>query len=141
MVFNDNIIFADDTGTIFSINQKGKINWKKNIYKKEYKKIYKNLSFSIYKDKIYVADNIGFIYAISLTSGELIWLKNHGIPLKSKIKVFDNKIFILNQDNRLLCFDTEKGSKIWDVRSISIFYKVTEFFRFSYLKRRRFSYP
>jgi len=46
LVFNDNIIFADDTGTIFSINQRGKINWKKNIYKKIYKKIYKNLSFS-----------------------------------------------------------------------------------------------
>jgi len=127
LVFNDNIIFTDDTGTIFSINQRGKLNWKKNIYKKVYKKIYKNLSFSIYKDKIYIADNIGFIYAINLESGKLIWIKNHGIPLKSKIKVFDNKIFIINQDNRLLCLDTEKGSKIWDVRSISSFIKAQNF--------------
>ena len=29
LVFNDNIIFADDTGTIFSINQRGKVNWKR----------------------------------------------------------------------------------------------------------------
>jgi len=127
LVFNDNIIFADDTGTIFSINQRGKINWKKNIYKKIYKKIYKNLSFSIYKDKIYIADNIGFIYAISLENGKIIWIKNHGIPLKSKIKVFDNKIFIINQDNRLLCLDTENGSKIWDVRSIQSFIKSQNF--------------
>ena len=115
LVFNDNIIFADDTGTIFSINQRGKINWKKNIYKKIYKKIYKHLSFSIYKDKIYIADNIGFIYAISLESGKLIWLKNYEIPIKSNIKIFDNKIFVINQDNRLLCLDTEKGHKIWDI--------------------------
>ena len=128
LVFNDNIIFADDTGTIFSINQRGKINWKSNIYKKVYKKIYKSLSFSIYKDKIYIADNIGFIYAINLESGKLIWIKNHGIPLKSKIKVFDNKIFIINQDNRLLCLDIEKGSKIWDVRSISSFINSQNFF-------------
>ena len=127
LVFNDNIIFADDTGTIFSINQRGKINWKKNIYKKLYKKIYKNLSFSIHKDKIYIADNIGFIYAISLESGELIWIKDHRIPLKSKIKVFDNKIYVINQDNRLLCLDTEKGSKIWDFRSISSFIKSQNF--------------
>ena len=60
-------------------------------------------------------------------SGKLIWLKNHGIPLKSKIKVFDNKIFVINQDNRLLCLDTEKGSKIWDVRSISSFIKSQNF--------------
>ena len=127
LVFNDNIIFADDTGTIFSINQKGKINWKKNIYKKIYKKIYKNLSFSIYKDNIYIADNIGFIYAISTESGKLIWLKNYEVPLKSNVKIFDNKIFVINQDNRLLCLDTDNGSKIWDVRSISSFFKSQNF--------------
>ena len=123
LVFNDNIIFADDTGTIFSINQKGKINWKKNIYKKIYKKIYKNLSLVIDNNKIYVADNIGFIYSINIENGELIWIKNHGIPIKSNIKVFDNKIFLINQDNRLLCLDSKKGSIIWDMRSISPFIK------------------
>ena len=127
LVFNDNIIFADDTGTIFSINQRGKVNWKKNIYKKIYKKIYKNLTFSIDKDKIYVADNIGFIYVISVENGKLIWIKNHGIPLKSNVKVFDNKIFVINQDNRLFCLDTESGSKIWDVRSVSSFIKSQNF--------------
>ena len=88
LVINDNIIFADDTGTIFSISKKGKKNWKKNIYKKRYKQIYKNLSLSIYKDKIYIADNIGFIYAVNLENGKLFCIKNHGIPLKSRVKIF-----------------------------------------------------
>jgi len=127
LVFNNNIFFTDDTGTIFSINQRGKINWKKNIYKKTYKKIYKNLSFSIYKDKIYIADNIGFIYAISSESGKLIWLKNYEVPLKSNIKIFDDKMFVINQDNRLLCLDIKNGSKIWDVRSLSSFIKSQNF--------------
>ena len=57
-LFSDsNIIFADDTGTIFNINQRGKINWKKNIYKNIYKKIYKILTFSISNNKIYIADS------------------------------------------------------------------------------------
>ena len=127
IVFDDNIIFADDTGTIFNINQRGEVNWKKNIYKKIYKKIYKNLTFAIDEDKIYVADNIGFIYVITVENGELIWIKNHGVPLKSNVKVFDNKIFLINQDNRLLCLDTENGSKIWDVRSVSSFIKSQSF--------------
>ena len=87
---NGNIIFSDDAGTIYNINLRGKINWKKNIYKKIYKKIHKNLTFSSHKEKIYISDNIGFIYAINAISGEVIWIKYHGIPLKSNIKIYNN---------------------------------------------------
>ena len=123
IVINNNILLTDDTGTIFYISRSGELHWKKNIYKKINKKISKNLSLSVYKNKIYIADNIGFIYSIDLNTSKLIWIKNHGIPIKSKIKVFDNKIFVINQDNRIICFETEKGSKIWDVRSVSSFIK------------------
>ena len=123
IVINNNILLTDDTGTIFYISRGGELYWKKNIYKKINKKISKNLSLSVYKNKIYIADNIGFIYSIDLNTGKLIWIKNHGIPIKSKIKVFDNKIFVINQDNRIICFEAEKGSKIWDVRSVSSFIK------------------
>jgi len=74
-----------------------------------------------------VADNIGFIYAIALDSGKLVWIKNHGIPLKSKIKIFDNKIFLINQDNRLFACSTKDGSVIWNIRSISSFIKSQNF--------------
>ena len=123
LVFNENIIFSDDTGSIFSIDRKGKINWKNNIYKKIYKNIYKNLSLSIYQGKIYIADNVGFIYSINFDDGKLNWIKNHGIPLKSNLKVFDDKIYIINQDNRLLCLNADDGSRIWDIRAVSSFIK------------------
>jgi len=123
----NNIILSDDTGTIFSIKHNGKINWKKNIYTKIYKKIYKNLTLSIYKNNIYVGDNIGFIYSLSLDSGKLNWIKNHGIPLKSNIKVFKDKIFLINQDNRLFCLSVNDGTKVWDVRSIASFIKIQNF--------------
>ena len=127
IVVDDNIIFSDDTGSIFNIRKNGKVKWKKNIYKKVYKKVYKNLSISFYKGKIYIADNIGFIYSINLDSGKLMWIKNHGVPLKSNIKIFNNNIFLINQDNRLLCLDVITGSLIWDVRSISTFIKSQNF--------------
>ena len=127
LVFENNIIFSDNNGTIFNINQNGEINWKKNIYKKIYKKVYKNLVFAIYQNNIYVADNIGFIYSIGLNNGKLVWIKNHGIPIKSNIKIYKNKIFLINQDNRILCFNTENGSKIWDIRSVPSFIKLQNF--------------
>jgi len=123
IIYNENIIFADNTGTIFSVKKNGKLNWKKNIYKKTYKKIFKNLSFSTEDNTVFIADNVGFIYAVEIDTGKLVWIKNHGIPIKSNVKIFDGKIFLINQDNRLLCFDISDGSIIWDVRSISSFIK------------------
>ena len=127
LVYKGNIFLSDNKGTVFNINEFGKLKWKKNIYRKIYKKIYKNLTFSIYKNTVYVADNIGFIYAIGLDSGKLIWIKNHGIPFKSKIKIFDNKIFLMNQDNKLYSFSAKDGSIIWNYNSLSSFIKSQNF--------------
>ena len=97
------------------------------MYLKLYKKIYKTLTFSIYENEIYVADNLGFIYKIDTKNGEVIWIKNHAIPLKSNIKVFKGKLFVINQDNRVLCLDVKEGSLVWDVRSVSSFIKSQSF--------------
>lgn len=123
LVFKNNIIFSDDNGTIFSINERGKILWKKNIYKKTYKKIYKNLTFSIFEGNIYIADNIGFVYSINVNDGSLRWIRNYQSPFKSNIKVYDNKIFLINQNNKIFCLKANDGSVIWNVLSISSFIK------------------
>ena len=124
----NNIIFSDDNGTIFKINDRGKIIWKKNIYNKAYRKVYKNLTISIYENNIYVADNIGFVYSIGLENGNLLWIKNHEIPIKSDIKVFNNKIFLINQDNKIFCLNAKDGSLIWNILSISSFIKSQNLF-------------
>ena len=57
---------------------------KKISIKKFIKKIYKNLSFAIYKNIIYVSDNIGFIYAINLDNGKTSLDKKSWCSLKIK---------------------------------------------------------
>jgi len=123
LVFKNNMIFSDDKGTIFHVNEKGKIIWKKNIYKKAYKKIYKNLVFSIYKGSIFVSDNIGFVYSMNLSNGEILWVRNYEVGTKSYIKIFDNKIFLINEDNKIFSINTKDGSLIWNVLSIESFIK------------------
>ena len=123
LAFKNNIILSDDVGTIFSINANGNINWKKNIYKKIYKKVNKNLVLAIYKNYIYVADNIGFVYAIDLDNGKINWIKNYAIPIKSNIKIFNDKIYLMDQDNKIFSLNIKDGTRIWDVLSISSFIK------------------
>ena len=136
LLFNGKLIFNDDTGSIFSVNNMGRILWKKNIYKKVYKKIYKNLSLTIYNKNIYVSDNIGFVYSIKADTGEINWIKNHGIPLKSNLIVFDDKIYVANQDNRILCLTAADGSLIWDIRAVSSFIKTENFIALSVSKKK-----
>ena len=123
LAFDNDIIFSDDNGTIFNIDKGGRINWKKNIYKNIYKKINKNLVFSIYKNNVYIADNVGFIYAIDLTNGKLVWIKNYGASIKSNIKIFHDQIFLIDHNNKIFCLNVKDGSLIWNIHSISSFIK------------------
>ncbi len=47
--------------------------------------------------------------------------------LNQKSKLIENKIFLINQDNRILCLQTDDGSKLWDIRSIGSFIKTQNF--------------
>lgn len=123
LYINNNLVISDNNGSIFLVGINGKILWKQNIYKKVYKKLYKTISLSIDGNIIYAADNIGFVYSIDINNGSLLWIKNYNVPIKSEIKVYKGKIFIINQDNRIFCLNTKDGSKIWDIRSVSSFIK------------------
>ena len=78
---------------------------------------------NIYKNNLLISDNMGFIYSLDKLSGEPIWIKNLVIPLKSQLKVFNNKMYVVNQDNRLLSFSIKDGVKVWDIRSVSSYIK------------------
>jgi len=58
-----------------------------------------------------------------LDNGELLWVKNHGIPLKSNIRISENKIFLIDQDNKIFCISKKDGTKIWDLVSVTPFIK------------------
>ena len=59
----------------------------------------------IEKNIVYVADNIGYLYAIDLINNKYLWAKNYKIPFRSNIKIFDDKLITSNQDNILYFFD------------------------------------
>ena len=123
IAFKNHVIITDDKGYIFNVSDSGKIKWKKNIYTKSHKQLYKNLSISISKNIIYVADNIGFVYAINVGDGTLIWIKNYGTPFSSHIKIYNKKIFLIDQNNKIISLNIDDGSYVWNILSISSFIK------------------
>ena len=113
---NDKIISSDNKGNIliFSIEEK-KFLKKFNFYKNKYKNINKHLNLILDNNKIFVSDNLGYLYAINLINNEVLWAKNYKVPFRSNIKISDEKLILSNQNNFLFFFDKNTGNLLREI--------------------------
>ena len=114
LVFNGNVASFDHRGTIFiySIDEKKKL-LEYNFYKKKFKKYKKEIFLIIKNNILYAADNLGYVYAIDINSNNLLWAKNFGIPFRSNLKIFNENLFLANQDNIIYSVNIKTGVKNW----------------------------
>ncbi len=119
----ENIIFFDNKGTIFKFNEKSKLIWKKNIYSKGQKKNRPILFFSNNESKLVVADNIAKYYVIDINTGKLIWEKRHSSSFNSEIKIYKDKIFVVDLENVLRCYSLMNGTELWNLPTDKTFVK------------------
>mgnify|MGYP001414760643 CR=1 FL=1 len=110
---DDNIIVSDLNGNIivYSIYLK-KIVLKFNFYKKKYKKINKNLNIIFEKNIIYVSDNLGYLYALNIQNGNILWAKNFKIPFRSNLKIIKERLVLADTNNDIYFIDKQNGDKI-----------------------------
>ena len=124
LISNDKLFFYDFSGNIykFSLSEK-KLIWKFNFYKKRYKDIPVKIKLKISNQDLVISDNLGFIYSIKMDTGKLIWAKNYGIPFRSNIKIDDETIFVLNQDNKYYSINKINGNEILSLETFPSFIK------------------
>ena len=122
--YKNNLINFDHKGAIFiySTSQKKKI-FKFNFYKKKFKNVKKQIYLLVNDNVLYVADNLGYIYAIDVKNKSLIWAKNYGIPFRSNLKFADGQIFLANQDNVIYSINAKTGNKNWQYSTNLTFLK------------------
>jgi outer membrane protein assembly factor BamB len=111
LLFEENNIITNDSAgniNIFAINQ-NKFVTKFNFYKKKYKKVKKILNLIVEDNIIYVSDNIGYIYAFNYKINKIIWAKNYKIPFRSNLKISNNKLIAVNQNNNLFFLNKKNG--------------------------------
>jgi len=119
----ENIIFFNNKGTIFKFNDQSKLIWKKNIYNKRQKKNRPILFFSSNDNKLVVADNIAKYYLIDIDTGELIWEKKHSSSFNSEIKIYKDRIFVVDLENVLRCYSLMDGTELWNLPTEKTFIK------------------
>ena len=115
----NNIIFSDQKGFIYvySINEKNII-FKYNFYKKKFKKYKKEIYLTIKGNKIFAADNLGYIYCLDYVLNKVIWAKNYGIPFRSNIQLIGKQLFIANNDSQIASINVENGEKNWNYETV-----------------------
>lgn len=111
IIGNENLIISDQKGNliIFSLTE-NRIISKFNFYKKRYKNLKKKINFYTHQNTIIATDNFGFVYAYDYNKEKILWAKNLKIPLRSNIKLVDNKIIFSDQKNNLYFLDKKDGA-------------------------------
>ncbi len=124
LVFEENIFFSDLNGNIYNYSTDSrKLVWKFNFYKKKFKNIPIKTNLKIIPNNLIVSDSLGYFYNIDINTGRLVWARNQGVPLTSEIKSYNEKIFMLNQDNKFYIFEKKNGKKILDFETFPVILK------------------
>lgn len=111
---NGKIVYIDDESNLFILDENLKLMKKLKIYKNKYYSNY-SLKFSmvISNSILYVADNLGAIFAYNLNDGKILWKNNLGVPFLSNLAISQNNIFTTNSNGKLYSFDILTGKQNW----------------------------
>ena len=120
---DNHIIFFDEKGSIFKINNKMNEKWKVNHYSKKEKKLNPILYFALKDNQLIVADTLSKIYSLDINSGALLWSKTSKSPFNSNIKTYKNKFMVVDYENVIRSFSINDGKEIWNFATENSFIK------------------
>ena len=112
-----NLFYFDNKGSIIKFDSNSKLLWKKNHYSKLDKKLNPILFYASQEKFLFIADSIANYYVINKITGDLIWKKKHSSSFNSQIKIFNDKVLVIDQENSLRCFSLKNGVLLWTVKT------------------------
>ena len=119
----NNLIYFDNKGTIFKINENFKTLWKVNYYTKKERKLNPILYLNYTNKKLLIADTLSNIHSINLDNGKLIWRKESVSPFNSNVAVNKDKFITVDFDNVIRCFSIIDGNELWNFQTENTFIK------------------
>ncbi len=120
---NNDLIYFDNKGTIFRINENFEILWKVNHYSKKERKLNPILYFNYIDNRLLVVDTLSNIFSINLENGQLIWKTESMSPFNSNVTVQADKFITVDFDNVIRCFSVIDGNELWNFKTENTFIK------------------
>ncbi len=107
------LVFFDEKGSILKFDKKSKLVWKKNHYDKKQIKQQPSLYFGANDKLLVVADSIANLYAVDYSNGNLLWKKYNKASFNSELKIYKDKIFLIDFENVIRCLSIKNGEELW----------------------------
>ena len=120
---NNDLIYFDNKGTIFRINENFETLWKANHYSKKERKLNPILYFNYIDNRLLVVDTLSNIFSINLENGQLIWKTESMTPFNSNVTVQADKFITVDFDNVIRCFSVIDGNELWNFKTENTFIK------------------
>ena len=118
LIGSDNsLIFFDEKGSILKFDQSSNLMWKKNHYNKKEIKQNPVIYFATNNKLLFAADNLANFYLMNYATGELLWKNYNTAPFNSEIKIFDDKVFLVDFENIIRCISIKDGKELWNFQT------------------------
>ncbi len=123
IIVNENIYVGTENGEFFSIDFRGKINWRVRAKRAI------TSSPQFMNDVVYFGSIDGLIYAVDANNGWTIWRFRMTKGTVSSPCIHEDHLFIGSADGNIYCIDTRSSKEIWrfatdhQVSSSPLFYK------------------
>ena len=93
LLHENRFVFNDEKGIIYIYSRDTQNISKYNFYKKKIRNFNIELFYTVYKNKIIVSDNLGYVYCINLKTSKLVWAEFFKFLLTQTLKSHQTKYF------------------------------------------------
>ena len=119
IISKNKLFFLDAAGNVLAYDIiKNKVIWKKNITINNDQG--HNIGGGIAVDNkfLFIGSPYAELFCLELNTGDLVWKNNTITPIRATPTLVENKAIILTSDNRILVFEKEDGTLIWEHQGI-----------------------
>ena len=109
----DKLFFIDDFSNFTILDMKFNLIKKLKIHNKLPSSLNYRYSIVYHNDLIFVADNLGSIFAYDVNKNVVLWRNDLGVPFLSNISLYKNSIFVTNANGKLFSFKSISGLQNW----------------------------
>ena len=108
--YKKHLYFGTENGYLFSISEKGKLNWKMKVGESFFNK------GPIFKNRFYIIDSKGILFVIDIKKPRIIWKRQVGEIMYSAPVLEYGTIFIATTSGKIIALNPETGKIFWEKR-------------------------